>query len=178
MARFLDDLDRNITRELQLRADRSNAQIATKLSVSASTIHRRIVELKSAGILTGVVAIVSPRAAQRETTFVATARLSSTLAADVEPFERWIMERIEVQGAFLMADENAMLLTLRVRASTISTTCLRRSRPPTRLSRRSAPEPQGGPSSRRCYCLWTTLKAACRPREGAPSDRPHLPILP
>lgn len=115
MARRFDDLDRSLTRELQLRADRSNALLATKLSVSSSTIHRRIVELKAAGVLTGVVAIVSPKAAQRETTFVATARLSSMQPADTEPLERWIEERIEVQGAFLMADESAMMLTLRVR---------------------------------------------------------------
>ncbi len=115
MARRFDDLDRSLTRELQLRADRSNALLATKLSVSSSTIHRRIVELKAAGVLTGVVAIVSPKSAQREMTFVATARLSSMQSADIEPLERWIEERIEVQGAFLMADESAMMLTLRVR---------------------------------------------------------------
>jgi DNA-binding Lrp family transcriptional regulator len=115
MARLFDDLDRNLMRELQHRADRSNAQLATKLSVSASTVHRRVVELKAAGVLTGVVAVMNPKAAKREMTFVTTAKISSTLTTDLEPFERWIEGCVEVQGAFLMADDNAMLLTLRVR---------------------------------------------------------------
>jgi DNA-binding Lrp family transcriptional regulator len=115
MARLFDDLDRNLMRELQHRADRSNAQLATKLSVSSSTVHRRVVELKAAGVLTGVVAVMNPKAAKREMTFVANAKISSTLTTDLEPFERWIEACVEVQGAFLMADDNAMLLTLRVR---------------------------------------------------------------
>jgi DNA-binding Lrp family transcriptional regulator len=115
MARFFDDLDRSLMRELQHRADRSNAQLANKLSVSSSTVHRRIVELKAAGVLVGVVAVMNPRSAKREMTFVATARLASTLASGLDPFEQWIETCVEIQGAFLMADENAMMLTLRVR---------------------------------------------------------------
>jgi DNA-binding Lrp family transcriptional regulator len=114
MARRLDDLDRNLAAELQIKADRSNEQIATRLSVSRSTVHRRIVELKAAGVITGVIAVVSPRHARRDVLVLVTATLSSIEEEGLAPFERWLAASADVQSAYLLPEEPAMVLALRL----------------------------------------------------------------
>ncbi len=100
--------------ELQLNAERPSTQLASKLSVSASTVHRRIVELRSAGVITGVVAVANPKAARRDMVFVVTARLSTSKGDELEGLERWAQGNPAVQQALLMPDDPGILLVVRV----------------------------------------------------------------
>lgn len=110
----LTDLDRRLMEELQLNAARPASQLASKLSVSTSTVHRRIVELRSAGVITGVVAVASPKAARRDMVFVVMARLSTSKEDELEALERWAQGNPAVQQALLMPDDPGMMLIVRV----------------------------------------------------------------
>lgn len=100
--------------ELQLNAERPASQLASKLSVSTSTVHRRIVELRSAGVITGVVAVANPKAARRDMVFVVMARLSTSKEDELEALERWAQGNPAVQQALLMPDDPGMMLVVRV----------------------------------------------------------------
>lgn len=61
----MDDLDRRLLRELQRDADQTSAELAERVGSSASTCLRRVAQLKEAGVIRRVVAVVDPEALDR-----------------------------------------------------------------------------------------------------------------
>ncbi len=59
---MIDKIDRQILLLLQDDARLSNAAIAEKVGLTASTVHERVKKLEKKGILTGYVATVNPEA--------------------------------------------------------------------------------------------------------------------
>lgn len=114
MSPHLDALDLQLLTELQHKADRSNAHLAQKLGVSASTVHRRVQELRGKGIIAGVVTVVNPEAFGRNLVFVVSVRLSSSRADDVASLRQWIQREPRIQQAFLMPEDPAIMLTVRM----------------------------------------------------------------
>jgi Lrp/AsnC family leucine-responsive transcriptional regulator len=109
----LDAKDRAILKIIQRDAKLPQAEIAKQVGLSAAAVNERLRKLEHAGVVTGYVAIVSPRA------------VGVTIAAFVEVFiehprfEAAVLERIlgleEVQECHYVTGEFSLLLKVRVR---------------------------------------------------------------
>lgn len=62
LAREIDRTDKAILRALQRDASLSNVTLATKVNLSAPACLRRVERLKRLGLITGIVALLNPRA--------------------------------------------------------------------------------------------------------------------
>jgi Lrp/AsnC family transcriptional regulator, leucine-responsive regulatory protein len=107
----LDGTDVRLLTELQLRGDRSLSQIAAKLSVSPSTLTRRMVALQGAKIIVGTVAVVDAKKVGRPLSFVISVRMDSTRPEDLEDLTIWIKAEPSFQQALMMSDEAGLMIT-------------------------------------------------------------------
>jgi Lrp/AsnC family transcriptional regulator, leucine-responsive regulatory protein len=107
----LDGTDIRLLTELQLRGDRSLSQIAAKLSVSPSTLTRRMVALQGAKIIVGTVAVVDAKKVGRPLSFVINVRMESTRPEDLEDLTAWIKAEPSFQQALMPSNEAGLVIT-------------------------------------------------------------------
>lgn len=107
----LDGTDIRLLTELQLRGDRSLSQIAAKLSVSPSTLTRRMSALEGAKIIVGTVAVVDAKKVGRPLSFVISVRMDSTRPEDVVNLAAWIKTEPSFQQALMVSDEAGLVIT-------------------------------------------------------------------
>jgi Lrp/AsnC family transcriptional regulator, leucine-responsive regulatory protein len=62
MAAELDEIDRRLLRELQADADRPNVELARLVGLSPAATLNRVRRLKEEGVITGIRAVVDPKA--------------------------------------------------------------------------------------------------------------------
>ena len=114
MAAKLDPIDRRILRELQADADQSLEDLAAKVGASKTPVWNRIRKLRSAGVITGTVALVNPEEVNLSTCFFVFIRTSAHEKDWQDRFLKAIRERPEVLEAHRLAGDIDYVLKVRV----------------------------------------------------------------
>lgn len=106
----LDDLDRKILNALQRSGRMSNADLAEKVSLSASACHRRVQRLEAEGIIRDYVALLDPRKVGYPATVFVEISLSGQSDELFARFEREVALVPEVLECHLMTGKSDYLL--------------------------------------------------------------------
>ncbi|GHA56399.1 AsnC family transcriptional regulator [Amylibacter ulvae] len=106
----IDEIDRRILNTLQRFGRMSNADLAEKISLSASACYRRVQLLEKAGIIKDYVALLDARKINRRTTVFVEITLSGQTDAILEEFERGVALIPDVLECHLMAGAADYLL--------------------------------------------------------------------
>ena len=99
----LDWIDTKILEVLQRQGRISNADLAEKISLSASACHRRVQRLERDGIIRNYVALVDPRKVDRRTTVFVDITLSRQSDEILDAFEKAVALIPNVLECHLMA---------------------------------------------------------------------------
>lgn len=99
----LDWIDTKILEVLQRQGRISNADLAEKISLSASACHRRVQRLERDGIIRDYVALVDPRKVDRRTTVFVDITLSRQSDEILDAFEKAVALIPNVLECHLMA---------------------------------------------------------------------------
>ncbi len=107
---MLDSIDKRILRALQRDADRTNAELAQEIGLSATPCSRRVQLLEKQGVIAGYVALLNPAAV--ELRFMAFVRITLERQdkTTVERFAREMAAAPEVLECHLMAGSYDYLL--------------------------------------------------------------------
>ncbi len=111
----IDEIDRRLLRLLQRDGRMTSAELAERVSLSPSACHRRVQRLEAAGIVSGYVALVDPRAAARTTTVFVEIGLSGQSDDVLDSFERAVSQIPDVLECHLMAGSADYLLKVAAR---------------------------------------------------------------
>lgn len=106
----LDDLDRRILAVLQQHNLTPADRLGEKVGLSASAVQRRAKRLRDAGVITGDVAIVEPKAVGQHALFIVEVTLDRESAELVEGFKRRMRAAPEVQQCYYITGEADFLL--------------------------------------------------------------------
>ena len=106
----LDAIDRRILAVLQKDGRITNADLAQKVSLSASACHRRVQRLEETGMIRGYVALLDARKIERPTTVFVEITLSGQADELLEAFERAVRTIPDVLECHLMAGSADYLL--------------------------------------------------------------------
>ncbi|HRO13521.1 MAG TPA: Lrp/AsnC family transcriptional regulator [Paracoccus sp. (in: a-proteobacteria)] len=106
----LDATDRRILSVLQKEGRISNADLATRVNLSASACHRRVQRLEEAGFIAGYVALLNPRSLGRTTTVFVEITLAGQADELLDAFERAVRAIPDVLECHLMAGTADYLL--------------------------------------------------------------------
>ena len=110
MTEQLDPTDRRILSVLQREGRISNADLATRVNLSASACHRRVQRLEEAGFIAGYVALLDPRRLGRTTTVFVEITLSGQADELLDAFEKAVRTIPDVLECHLMAGTADYLL--------------------------------------------------------------------
>jgi len=111
----LDRIDLNILRALQAEGRLSNAELATRVNVSAATCHRRTQRLFEEGYITGVRAEVAPAAVGLGALVMVGVVLDRSTPDSFAAFEKAVLAIKDVLDCNLVAGDFDYLLKIRVR---------------------------------------------------------------
>jgi len=111
----LDRIDMKILRALQSEGRLTNAELATRVSVSAATCHRRTQRLFEGGYVTGVRADIAPGAVGLGTLVMVGVVLDRSTPESFAAFEAVVLKMKEVLDCNLVAGDFDYLLKIRVR---------------------------------------------------------------
>jgi Lrp/AsnC family leucine-responsive transcriptional regulator len=111
----LDRVDVKILRALQAEGRLTNAELATRVGVSAATCHRRTQRLFYEGCITGVRAEVSPAAVGLSTLVMVGVVLDRSTPESFAAFEAAVLGLKDVLDCNLVAGDFDYLLKIRVR---------------------------------------------------------------
>ncbi|MEM6596157.1 MAG: Lrp/AsnC family transcriptional regulator [Pseudomonadota bacterium] len=106
----IDAIDARILTVLQREGRISNADLAEKVSLSASACHRRVARLEQEKIIRDYVALLDPRKVDRPTTVFVEITLSGQADEVLDAFEREVKRIPEVLECHLMAGSADYLL--------------------------------------------------------------------
>lgn len=106
----LDPTDRRILETLQRQGRITNAELADRISLSASACHRRVQRLEEDGYISGYVALLDPRRLGRHTTVFVEITLSGQADEVLDAFEKAVARVPEVLECHLMAGSADYLL--------------------------------------------------------------------
>ena len=107
-----DATDRRILALLQKDGRMTNAELASRVNLSASACHRRVQRLEEAGVITGYVALLDQRKAGRPTTVFVEITLTGQADDLLDTFERAVRAIPDVQECHLMAGTADYLLKI------------------------------------------------------------------
>ncbi|ETX27116.1 Lrp/AsnC family transcriptional regulator [Roseivivax isoporae] len=107
-----DETDLRILRVLQRRGRISNAELAEEANLSASSCHRRVQRLESAGLIAAYVALLDPRKFGLPTTVFVEITLSGQSDEVLDAFETAIRRVPDVLECHLMAGSADYLLKI------------------------------------------------------------------
>jgi DNA-binding Lrp family transcriptional regulator len=106
----LDAMDRSILTELQQHGRLSNQDLAQRVHLSPSACLRRVKALEDAGVITGYVALLNPRAIGRDGISYTIVNLDGTQPQRLEAFEKAVRDTPEILDCFYVAGANDYLL--------------------------------------------------------------------
>ncbi|WP_368186464.1 Lrp/AsnC family transcriptional regulator [Aestuariibius sp. HNIBRBA575] len=106
----IDSTDRRILVTLQRTGRISNADLSEAVNLSASACHRRVQRMEQEGIISGYVALLSPRKLKYQTTVFVEIALSGQADELLDAFETAVARVPEVLECHLMAGKADYLL--------------------------------------------------------------------
>jgi len=106
----LDDIDRNILRELQDNGRITNVELARRVGISAPPCLRRVRALEEAGYIKGYRALLDERLLGFEVTVFAMVHLSSQAEADLTAFEDFVRRQPLVRECWMLSGEIDFML--------------------------------------------------------------------
>ena len=107
-----DATDRRILALLQKDGRMTNAELASRINLSASACHRRVQRLEEAGVITGYVALVEQRKVSRPPTVFVEITLTGQADDLLDAFERAVRAIPDVLECHLMAGTADYLLKI------------------------------------------------------------------
>lgn len=110
----LDDVDRDILRELERDGRISNKDLADLVGVAPSTCHARVRALRESGVIRGFSADVDPRALGRGLQAIISVRLQAQARARLGRFARDLASRPEVRDIYLLGGSDDVLAHVQV----------------------------------------------------------------
>ena len=111
MARVkLDNIDRNILRQLQDEGRITNVELANRVGISAPPCLRRVRALEEAGFIRGYHADLNPKGLGYNVTVFAQVGLTSQAEPDLVAFEYLINSWPEVRECYMLAGETDFIL--------------------------------------------------------------------
>ncbi|MBI1417445.1 MAG: AsnC family transcriptional regulator [Limimaricola sp.] len=111
----IDATDRRLLVALQKDGRLSNAELSELVNLSPSACFRRVQRMEKAGLITGYVALLDPRALGRPTTVFVEITLSGQADEVLDAFERAVARVPEVLECHLMAGSADYLLKVTAR---------------------------------------------------------------
>ncbi len=106
----LDKINKSILNELQENCAITNAELADRLNLPATTVFERVKKLEQNGIITKRVAIVNPEKVGKETMAFVSLSLSGHSAKNVKKFWKSIEMLPEVLECYHIAGESDFIL--------------------------------------------------------------------
>jgi len=106
----LDDIDRNILRELQDNGRITNVELARRVGISAPPCLRRVRALEEAGYIKGYRALLDEKLLGFEVTVFAMVHLSSQAEADLITFEELVRRQPLVRECWMLSGEIDFIL--------------------------------------------------------------------
>jgi DNA-binding Lrp family transcriptional regulator len=110
----LDDVDRDILRELERDGRISNKDLADLVGVAPSTCHARVRALRESGVIRGFSADVDPLALGRGLQAIIAVRLQAQARARLGKFARDLAQRPEVRDVYLLGGADDILAHVQV----------------------------------------------------------------
>jgi DNA-binding Lrp family transcriptional regulator len=101
----LDNIDRNILRELQDNGRITNVELARRVGISAPPCLRRVRALEEAGYIKGYRALLDEKLLGYEVTVFAMVHLSSQAEADLVEFETFVRSQPLVRECWMLSGE-------------------------------------------------------------------------
>lgn len=105
MTKFLDDIDREILRELQADGRITNVELARRVGISPPPCLRRVRALEEAGYITGYRALLDPRQLGFAVVVFASVQLSSQAEADLRAFEAFVRGEALVRECWMLSGD-------------------------------------------------------------------------
>ena len=112
----LDAIDRNILSRLQVDGRARNHDLSEAVGLSPSPCLRRVRQLEDAGVITGYVALVSPKALALDVTAFVRVRLAAQDDKHLDTFEAAIADFPEVMECYLLTGDSDYQLRVLVRS--------------------------------------------------------------
>lgn len=106
----LDAINRKIINLLQENSSVTNAELAEKLKLPATTVFDRVKKLEQRGIITRKVAIVNPEKVGKETIAIVSLSLTGHSAKNVQKFWKAIKDIPEVLECYHISGESDFIL--------------------------------------------------------------------
>jgi DNA-binding Lrp family transcriptional regulator len=106
----LDEIDRNILRELQDNGRITNVELARRVGISAPPCLRRVRALEDAGYIKGYRALLDEKLLGFEVTVFAMVHLSSQAEADLIAFEEFVRRQPLVRECWMLSGEIDFIL--------------------------------------------------------------------
>lgn len=106
----MDDIDRQLLREIQRDADRSLLDLGEVVGLSASAVQRRLTRLKADGIVSGVHAKLDQERLGLPVTIVTTVRHERDSAEHIKDLLARLQSRPEVQLMHTLAGQTDLLI--------------------------------------------------------------------
>jgi DNA-binding Lrp family transcriptional regulator len=106
----LDDIDRNILRELQDNGRITNVELARRVGISAPPCLRRVRGLEEAGYIKGYRALLDEKLLGFEVTVFAMVHLSSQAETDLIAFEEFVRRQPLVRECWMLSGEIDFIL--------------------------------------------------------------------
>lgn len=110
----LDDVDRDILRELERDGRISNKDLADVVGVAPSTCHARVRALRESGVIRGFSADVDPQALGRGLQAIIAVRLQAQARARLGRFAHDLAQRPEVRDVYLLGGSDDVLAHVQV----------------------------------------------------------------
>jgi len=110
----LDDVDRRILDVLATDARATNAAIAARVGIAASTCHARVRALVDRGVIRGFRADVDPAALGRGLEALIAIRLQAGARKGLEAFRDYLLTLPDVEGVFFVTGDRDFLLHVAV----------------------------------------------------------------
>jgi DNA-binding Lrp family transcriptional regulator len=108
----LDEIDSELLRHLQADARITNAELAAKVGIAASTCLQRVRNLVSTGVIEGFHAKVNPKAAGHELQVLISVSLRATARQQLSGFMDEMKSLPEVQQVFFLGGAEDFILHL------------------------------------------------------------------
>jgi DNA-binding Lrp family transcriptional regulator len=106
----LDDIDRNILRELQDDGRITNVELARRVGISAPPCLRRVRALEEAGYIRGYRALLDEKLLGFEVAVFAMVHLSSQAESDLIAFEEFVRRQPLVRECWMLSGEIDFIL--------------------------------------------------------------------
>jgi DNA-binding Lrp family transcriptional regulator len=111
---YIDELDKNIIRSLQINARQTNRELAATAKIAPSTSLERVRSLQRRDIIDGYHADVNLRSIGRATQALISVRIKPPSRKTFEAFREWLIDQPEVIGLFVISGSSDILIHVAV----------------------------------------------------------------